>query len=910
MIGVRRLTGLVVVVAVLGAVCVLGCASVASAASGASWWGVSTGARPSNLAGGSGKDEVQQVRVKATKGDFVIFGEQLAVLPFDVSPAVLQEHLEAANPSANVVVSEEASHEEHARLLKIVYPAGTVAPPTVVADTKELAELIELITGQPGGEALEDEGAPGEAEASELQKGARSENEVVVYAENLGNASTSGKVTITDRLPAGLTATSIRAHAGGTNALRERGPVSCVASTLTCTFEKNFEGGPGVLPPFELIEVRIGVRVTGSVSGANVASVSGGGVAGASTTSEMLSSGGPLRFGIESDSLVPEEAGGGIDTQAGSHPFQLTDAFVFTSQGPDREGNPRATALAKDITGELPPGLVGNTTAFARCTDAQFEQQVEGLGEGLGQEEILNACPASAAVGAVNITFNSPSLHLISLSAPVFNMVPRPGEPVRLGFKVAGIVSSFLDTSVRTGDDYGVSVSSLNVPQGQWLLGVRLSFWGVPGDPAHDQQRGWDCLLHLGGEGACPASNPTEPPPFLAMPTSCALPFESQLKADSWAGPGKPAEVAEPFDYTLPLAIDGCNRLPFSPSIKVILDGSAGSSPSGLNVDVHVPQDAVLKAESLAESAVKDITVTLPEGVSVNPAGGDGLQACSESLVGFTGFASLHGSQTATFTPTLPEPLQPGVDFCPDASKIGTVKIKVPIIANPLEGSVYLATQNANPFGSLIGIYIIAQDPVSGVLVKLPGEVRLSDTGQITTTFHNSPQAPFEDAELHFFGGERAPLSTPARCGAYTTTASFTPWSGNPPVSSSSTFNVTSGPNGTPCPGASLPFSPSLTGGTTNIQAGAFSQLTTTMSRQDGNQDMQSVVLHMPPGLTGLLSGVKLCPEQNANEGTCSTESLIGETTVSAGVGSDPVSVKGGKVYITEHYAGSPFGLS
>ena len=116
-------------------------------------------------------------------------------------------------------------------------------------------------------------------------------------------------------------------------------------------------------------------------------------------------------------------------------------------------------------------------------------------------------------------------------------------------------------------------------------------------------------------------------------------------------------------------------------------------------------------------------------------------------------------------------------------------------------------------------MYIVAEDPVSGVLVKLAGEVRLNpETGQLTTTFKDSPQAPFEYAILEFFGGERAPLATPSHCGAYTTTASFVPWSAEPwdeaaqTVHTSSTFEITSGPHGTPCPGATLPFSPSLSG--------------------------------------------------------------------------------------------------
>jgi hypothetical protein len=180
----------------------------------------------------------------------------------------------------------------------------------------------------------------------------------------------------------------------------------------------------------------------------------------------------------------------------------------------------------------------------------------------------------------------------------------------------------------------------------------------------------------------------------------------------------------------------------------------------------------------------------------------------------------------------------------------------------------------------------------------------------VVATFANNPQLPFEDAELSFFGGERAPLATPARCGSYTTNASFTPWSGNETASGQANFAIASGPNGSACPGSTLPFNASLASGTTNNNAGAFSDLTTTLSRPDGDQPLQSVTLHYPPGVSGLLSGVELCPEPQASQGTCSASSQIGETIVSVGVGGDPFTVTGGKVYITGPYEGAPFGLS
>ena len=275
-----------------------------------------------------------------------------------------------------------------------------------------------------------------------------------------------------------------------------------------------------------------------------------------------------------------------------------------------------------------------------------------------------------------------------------------------------------------------------------------------------------------------------------------------------------------------------------------------------------------------------------------------------------------------TFTSEVANPLAPGTNFCPDGSKVGTVKIKTPLLEHELEGSVYLASQDANPFGSLVAMYIVAEDPYSGSLIKLAGEVSLNpQTGQIVTTFKNTPDVPFENLELHFFGGERAPLATPTRCGTYTTTAVFTPWDGNGPVTSESSFNIDHGPGGGPCPGATLPFSPTVNAGATNVQAGAFSPLTVTLNRKDGEQNLKSVEAKLPPGLSGVLTGVELCPEPRANEGLCGENSKVGEATIGVGVGNQPFTVTGGKFYLTGPYNGSggctvgeagcaPFGLT
>jgi hypothetical protein len=651
------------------------------------------------------------------------------------------------------------------------------------------------------------------------------------------------------------------------------------------------------------------------------------GAAGVAPSSGLFPTAAP-GFAIKSFEVAFLNQDGTPDTQAGSHPYKLVNNIEFNTQV-IRKGAHNLIYIAmpagnvKDVTVDLPPGFFGDPNATAKkCT---LEELSNG---GLG-----DTCPAESEIGLISSEVNSgyeiTDLRPTPAGAGLFSSVPPPG----VAFQMAGhilVPNAFIDVGLPAGGDSGLSATAFGIPVTAPIFKTLLTVYGVPPNGATA--------------------------PLLTMPTACNGPLTSTISADSYQESGRFATASSVTRNAAgaPAGMSGCAKLLFPPAIEVKPDVPDASSSSGLTVGVHISQKAALNPNGLAESGVRDLTVTLPPGVALNPADADGLEACSADpsalapgepgspgdQFGYLGPKEFNpalepGDKTATFTPEPPNPLEPGRNFCPDGSKIGTVKIKTPLLPNPLEGSVYLAAQEANPFGGLLAMYLIAEDPVSGTIIKQTGKVALCENtgevldgvsceapGQIVTTFKNMPDDPFEEAELHFFGGERAPLRTPSRCGTYTTKASYTPWDGNAPVNTTSSFQITSGPNGSPCPGASLPFNPSANAGSTNLQAGAFSPFTLSFTRHDGEQNVQSVTATLPPGLSGMLSNIALCQEPQANEGTCPESSLIGTTTVSVGVGSQPFVVTGGRDYLTGPYNGTgtcstpgangcaPFGLT
>ena len=571
-------------------------------------------------------------------------------------------------------------------------------------------------------------------------------------------------------------------------------------------------------------------------------------------------------MGIASFSASATNQDGTPATQAGSHPYQDVTSINFAT---DSQGLP--TENVKDVKVNLPAGLIGNPNATPKCTVQQLDNSV---------------CPAASQIGLLGLTTNlggGPT----TISEGLYNMVPPPGMAAQFGANIL-VVNSFLDVSVRTGSDYGITTVSNNISANLPVVGLTVTLWGVPADPSHDAVR--TCPNFV-----TPCSTGAPQTPFLTMPTQCQGPLTSSLQADSWQDPGDFASASsQSMDAGgNPVGVTGCQQLSFNPSLSVSADTTAADSPAGVDVDVHVPQ-APDKASALATPDLENAVVSLPPAIALSPAAADGLQACSQDQFGLS---------------TSAEPT------CPDASKIGTAEIDSPISADPLTGSIYFAQQGNNPFGSTFAIYVATE--ADGVLIKLAARIDANPvTGQLTTTFDNNPQLPFTDFKLDFGGGPRAALMTGQSCGTFPVSSDMQPWSA--PGSGADATPSTSVSISSNCGGG---FAPSFTAGSTNTQAGAYSPFALSFMRSDSDQDLSGLSLSLPAGVSAKLADVPLCSDAAiaAAAGTsgtaqlaspsCPAASQVGTAHIGSGPGSDPFFLAG-KVYLTGPYKGAPYGLA
>jgi hypothetical protein len=699
-----------------------------------------------------------------------------------------------------------------------------------------------------------------------------SEGIVKLHVYNVGAQGSSGPVTVTDVLPPGVVALQAGGRISeGTTAVQEGW--QCSGTTVvTCVSD------PSELPTISpgdserlegLEQIAILVRAQGEASGTGLShlTISGGGASESASSVEPITiSPAPAPFGLVGYDAWFTNADGTSDTQAGSHPYAMTVSFDVATPGQQ----------IRDLEVKLPPGLIGDPHAVPQCPDQQM---------------IEEACPPSTQIGIDTATLGAAgpgSLpgQMFVFKFPVYNLVPPAGEPAQFAFSLLG-VSTFLDASVRSGSDYGITEHIRDIPQ-RTIDSNTITIWGVPGDPSHDAQRA--STVNNCYEG-CSAGAGIKP--FLTLPTSCTGPQSFTASAYSWEDESHLVEASFlTHDLNqIPFGLTGCDRLTMQPSISVAPDTTQADTPAGLTVDVKVPQEGLGNAEGLSAADIKNTTVTLPEGVVINPGQAAGLAACqtAESAIGTTGPPS-----------------------CPAASKVGAVAITTPLLTDKLEGDVYVLQSNPPHLKLLVAA------SGEGVNLKLVGEVNLDEsTGRLTTTFKETPELPFTDFKLSFNGGAQAALVTPVHCGTYATSSDFTPWSApfSPDALPQDSFAITSGPDGDPCPSATLPFSPQLTAGSTTDQAGGFTDFSLLLQRADAQQRISTLQFKVPEGLLGMISKVPLCGEPQASQGACTAASQIGHTVVAAGPGPYPLVVPApgqppAPIYLTGGYKGAPYGLS
>ncbi len=732
----------------------------------------------------------------------------------------------------------------------------------------------------------------------------------------------TGPVTVADQLPEGLVL------AGSHPAVQVSGSgwtcaIANGAGEFTCrrTYPEEALAPGGEYTPI-VLHVRVNAAAASEVT--NVAAVSGGG-APTATASDPTTITPALPFGIQSFTTSVTESLGNPFTQAAGHPVAANATFVFNYTVSEAGDLETAGGTPKDIETELPPGFIGDPQNATQCTVAEY---------------VSNTCPPSAVVGFVDAQINPGNEGSIEAGAPhpfangdvttyfVYNLVPQPGIPAQFSFEIGTRVhpgpTVALDAKLRSNGNYGVTIGDEEAAgktggHGLQALSLTLCSYGVTGEQGQEKASGE------------PSSAACAPPdagtkPFLTNPAQCAGQAPATtLVANTYQNPvdyvSKTVSTGTHLVEGAPSAtesfVTGCDLLQFNPEVefKATPASEGGTSqadePTGMSFGLKVPQTNEAGVDATPE--LKNATVTLPEGMTVDPSAADGLQACSNAQFGL-------GSTV--------EPADPA--SCPLASQIGTVNVTTPLLEKPLEGQVFLGEPECSPCtnadaedGHIFRLFLQVRSVERGVLVKLVGHVSAnSTTGRLRATFSEQPQLPFSELLLTFTGGARASLANPQTCGTFTTSTDLTPWStsglgglsgteaiaGTPDATPSSSFNTDWNGAGGACP-ASLPFSPSFSAGSQAPTAGASSPFSVTFGREDREQDISGITVSTPPGLLGKIAGIPQCPEGQANAGTCGAESLIGTTTVGAGPGSHPFYL-GGRVYLTGPYKGQPFGLS
>jgi hypothetical protein len=567
-------------------------------------------------------------------------------------------------------------------------------------------------------------------------------------------------------------------------------------------------------------------------------------------------------------------------TEAGGRvPNGVTDFEVKTvGEYPDAV----PTAIVNHVRVDVSAGLATAPVAVPMCSEEEFGNKEVAPKSGL---YLAPTCGAETEIGTEQVTLYlgpnalGPGVSDLPVAGKVYNLVQPEGLASYYGVALAlpkpiteakglGATQYYVHSFVKGSVEWGQEAKGTGV-------GDYHDYFEVEVNPELPLISSRQVLYGTRGEGD-----------FITNATSCPGDHTTFVTLGDTAG-----ETTRK-SFTTPIGLEGCESLAFEPGFDLLSGSSVSDQPNQITSEVSDFNEPGTGAtgtnnpKAKAPSQVKTASITMPEGMTLNPSAAAGLEDCTPAQ------ARIHSEEFGV--------------ACPVGSEVGSVSLNVPTLpAGSFTGSVYLGGPESGPItGPPYTIYVVANSKRYGVSVRVKGEVVPNEaTGQLTTVFQENPEQPFEDLKISFNRGVLTSIANPLVCGEPKGSANFTPVAAGAPTNSDP-FGVSI----TGC-AATVPFSLGQSTEYDNLTAGSHNSYTFNLTRPEGQQYLEKIKTTLPSGLIGEIPDVTLCAEPQAAAGTCGSASRIGTATVLAGSGSSPYSFSG-PVYMTGPYNGAPFGLS
>jgi hypothetical protein len=623
------------------------------------------------------------------------------------------------------------------------------------------------------------------------------------------------------------------------------------------------------------------------------------------TTAETCGENGKSPFGETVEPEIVKSQAEGYTQAAGHVPFGVTD-FTVAHSGNIEAGTAVPAEVVTHVRVDVAAGLATSPANVPQCTMEDFGEGPLASTFGFYEESKCKTGGGLHKIGRGSTVIGEEKAIVfdgtgdLPIAGVLYNLVPPKGRAALYGaalklpkaFTELVLKANGVPAPLDEEQYYAHTLVEGNVEWGKEEKGTNAGdyhdYFEVSVSPALPLVRSRQLDYGRAGNGA-----------FITNGTSCPGNHTTTLSLES-VPLGTEAEIAKSVasgirtksrtPYETLIGLQGCKNVPFEPEFKLISGTSGSDQPNEITTEFKLPQYTGEQKE-INSSQVKTATVTLPEGMTLNPAAAAGLEACTVAQ------ARIH---SATF----------GV-ACPGGSEIGTVDLEVPTLPpGSLTGNVYLGgpvtgSETAPITGPPYIIYVVANSERYGVSVRLKGEVIPNEvTGQLTTVFKENPEQPFTSLALHFNRGALTSVANPLICGTPSGSTSITPVATEGVPNASPPFGVSI----TGC-APSIPFSLSQNTAYEPPNAAGHSSYTFNLARPEGQQYLQKVSTTLPSGVVGEIPNVTLCGEPQAAQGTCGSASKIGTATVTAGSGGSPYTFTG-PVYMTGPYNGAPFGLS